>query len=49
MQKLEYLNLENKKKFNIYNALEKAINCYNNTIHSIIKIEPSKAFKFIQE
>ena len=46
MNKLEYIRLEVGTKFNIDEAIKKAFKIYNNTIHSIIKIEPEKAFKF---
>lgn len=44
--KLQYIKLEDPKNFDINNAIEKAFNIYNNTIHSTIKIEPYKAFHF---
>ena len=46
MNKLEYIRLEEGTKFNIDEAIKKTFKIYNNTIHSIIKIEPEKAFKF---
>lgn len=44
--KLSYLKIENKEYFNIDDSLEKVVNTYNKTTHSVIKIEPFKAFKF---
>ena len=38
--------MEEKNEFNIDKALNKAVNIYNNTTHSVIRIEPIKAFKF---
>ena len=46
IQKLEYIYLQNPKNFDVNIALSKAIKIYNTTIHSIIKVEPEKAFKF---
>ena len=42
--KIKY-KLENKKHFDIIIALNYAIESYNNTTHSVIKVKPSKAFK----
>lgn len=46
IQKLEYIYLQSPDNFVVNIALSKAIKIYNTTIHSIIKIEPEKAFKF---
>ena len=46
MSKLRFFKLEEKNEFNIDKALNKAVNIYNNTTHSVIRIEPIKAFKF---
>ena len=44
------LDKENKEvKLNLKDALLKAGEIYNNTIHSIIKVEPRKAFNFTSE
>lgn len=44
IQKIRYLKLENKNNFDTSEAIDKAVNIYNNTLHSTIKIEPIKAF-----
>ena len=46
ISKLKYFKLEDKDKFNVIEAINKAINIYNNIPHSVIKIEPEKAFHF---
>ena len=46
ISKLKYIKLEDKEKFNVIEGLNKAINIYNNISHSVIKIEPEKAFHF---
>ena len=38
--------MKENKKLSINKALEKAVNAYNNSIHSSAKTEPDKAFKF---
>ncbi len=43
--KIKYFKIENQKKFNIIDVLNYTVNVYNNTTHSIIKIEPIKAIK----
>lgn len=45
IQKIQFFKLQYKDDFVINVTLNKAIEVYNNTIHSIIKIEPIKAFK----
>ena len=44
IQKIRYLKLENKNNFDTSEAIDKAVNIYNNTLHSTIKIDPIKAF-----
>lgn len=46
IQKLRIFKLEEKNNFDIDVALDKVIKIYNNSIHSVIKIEPAKAFFF---
>lgn len=46
IEKLKLLKIEEGENFEINMALNKAIFIYNNSIHSIIKIEPIKAFHF---
>ena len=49
ISKLRYLKLENKDSFNVEESLEKVVNIYNKTTHSVIKIEPLKAFNFYKK
>ena len=44
ISKLKLLKLQLKSNFNIEDALNKAVEIYNSTTHSVIKIEPKKAF-----
>ena len=37
--------MEKNNDFNIDEALDTATNIYNNTVHSVIRLEPLKAFK----
>ena len=41
--------MKENKKLNINKALEKTVNAYNNIIHTSTKIEPIKAFKFLNK
>ena len=47
--KIRYLKIKNKKDFNIDDSLEKVVNTYNKTTHSVIKIEPFIAFKLYKK
>ena len=49
INKIQYIKIEEKKKFNIINALNKPVDIYNRTTHSRTHIEPFKAFKFIKK
>ena len=44
IDKLCYIKLEDKDKFDIHKALDRAISIYNNSKHNVTKIEPIKDF-----